>query len=191
VYDNLVPQLLDRVQVGAMTISRVIDGLVTHPDTTFTIARIERDRDAALARYRRDRDSAALDKMMARLDAEEADARASTHIVSAADAIAWLRDLPARWDTADDSGRRLVTEALFEKVEVLGVKSVAVHPTPEADAHGWSKAFGPAPLLIPVEMVAAAIGTDGRGERSRAHTFQLSVSIVGGSSAAPPMATSA
>jgi hypothetical protein len=52
---------------------------------------------------------------------EEADARASTQVVSAAEAIAWLRDLPALWDAADDSGRRLLTEALFEKVEVLGV----------------------------------------------------------------------
>jgi hypothetical protein len=33
------------------------------------IARIERDRDAALAKHRRDRDSGALDKTMARLDA--------------------------------------------------------------------------------------------------------------------------
>ena len=102
---------------------------------------------------------------MARLDTEEADARASTRVITAADAVAWLHDLPALWAAADDSGRRLLTEALFEKVEVLGVKSVAIHPTPEADAHGWSDAFGPAPLFIPVEMVAAAIGTDGRGER--------------------------
>ena len=80
--------------------------------------------------------------------------QASTQVVSAAEAIAWLRDLPALWAAADDSGRRLLTEALFEKVEVLGVKSVAIHPTPEADAHGWSDAFGSAPLLIPVEMVA-------------------------------------
>ena len=54
---------------------------------------------------------------------------------------------------------------MFEKVDVLGVKSVTIHPTPEADAHGWSEAFGPTPQLIPVEMVAGAIGTDGRGER--------------------------
>jgi hypothetical protein len=112
---------------------------------------------------------------MARLDAEEADARASTQVVSAAEAIAWLRHLPALWDAADDSGRRLLTEALFEKVEVLGVRSVAVHPTPEADAHGWSDAFGPAPLLIPVEIGAGEIGTDGRGERGSASLTRLRV----------------
>jgi hypothetical protein len=30
--------------------------------------------------------------------------------------------------------RRLLKEALYETVEVLGVKSVTIHPTPEADA---------------------------------------------------------
>ena len=61
---------------------------------------------------------------------------------------------------ADDSGRRLLTEALFEKVEVLEVQSVTIHPTPEADAHGWSEAFGSRPLLLD------EFSTDGRGERS-------------------------
>jgi hypothetical protein len=58
-----------------------------------------------------------------------------------------------------------IPQSPHRKVEVLGVKSVTIHPTPEADAHGWSEAFGPTPQLIPVEMVATAIGTDGRGER--------------------------
>ena len=165
VYDNLLPQLLSRVSVGAKTMTQVVDGLNTHPDTTFALARIERDRDAALRRYRQDGDSVALDASWARLDAEEREAQTSTQVISAEEATAWLQDLPALWEAADDSGRRLLTEALFEKVEVLGVQSVTIHPTPEADAHGWSEAFGPMPQLIPVEMVAGAIGTDGRGER--------------------------
>ena len=49
---------------------------------------------------------------------------------------------------AADSGRRLLAEALFEKVEVLGAQSVTIHPTPEADAHGWSDEFGSGPLLL-------------------------------------------
>lgn len=57
-----------------------------------------------------------------------------------------------------------MTEALFEKVEVLAVQSVTIHPTPEADAHGWSDAFGPVPLLLDA---GRAFGTDGRGERTR------------------------
>jgi len=64
---------------------------------------------------------------MGHLDAEEANARGTTKVVTAADAVAWLHDLPALWAAADDSGRRLQTEALFEKVEVLGVP-VGDHP---------------------------------------------------------------
>jgi hypothetical protein len=99
---------------------------------------------------------------MANLDAEETAARASSKVVSAAEAVAWLPDLPALREAADDSGRRLLTEAIFEKVEVLGVQSVTIHPTPEADAHGWSEAFGTVPLLL---NAGRAFSTDGRGER--------------------------
>jgi len=102
---------------------------------------------------------------------------ATTKVVSAAEAVAWLHDLPALWTATDDSGRRLLTEALFEKVEVLGVKSVTIHPTPEADAHEWSDAFGSVPLLL---NAGRAFSTDGRGERIGADTIQLSVRIVGG-----------
>ena len=87
----------------------------------------------------------------------------------------WLRDPPSLWAAADDSGRRLLTEALFKKVEVLGVESVTIYPTPEADARGWSEAFGPTPQRIPVEMGAGAIGTDGRGERSSASTSDVQI----------------
>ena len=162
VYDDLVPQILDRVCIGAMTITQVVSGLGDHPDTTFTVARIEKDRESALAAYRRDRDIDALERAMAKLDAEEADAKASSQVVSPAEAVAWLRDLPALWEFADDSGRRLLTEAIFEKVEVLGVQSVTIHPTAEADAHGWSDAFGTLPLLL---NAGRAFSTDGRGER--------------------------
>ncbi len=38
------------------------------------------------------------------------------------------RDLPALWAAGHDTGRRLLTEALFEKVAVLGVDSVTHLP---------------------------------------------------------------
>jgi DNA invertase Pin-like site-specific DNA recombinase len=162
VYDDLIPQVLDRVHLGAVTLTQVIGGLVAYPDSTFAIARIHRDREIAASRYLRDRDLDALGQTMARLDAEEADAKASTQVVEPSEALEWLRDLPALWAAADDSGRRLLTEALFETVEVLGVQSVTIHPTPEADAHGWSDAFGAEPLLL---SVGGKVSTDGRGER--------------------------
>lgn len=99
---------------------------------------------------------------MAQLDAEERETLAAQQAVEPAGAVAWLRALPALWAAADDSGRRLLTEALFEKVEVLGVRSVTIHPTPEADAHGWSEAFGPEPVLLNAGL---ALSTYGRGER--------------------------
>jgi hypothetical protein len=174
-YDDLVPQILDRVRVGAMTMTQVVAGLDTHPDTTFTIARIERDREGALAAYRRDRNIHALQQAMDRLDAEEAGARASTKVVSAVEAVAWLHDLPALWTAADDTGRRLLTEAIFEKVEVLGVQSVTIHPTPEADAHGWSDAFGSLPLLLDAGRASSTVG---RGERSQTSGTDLFVPAV-------------
>ena len=103
---------------------------------------------------------------MTRLDAEEVEAKASEQVVDSAEAL----DVAPRTclhcgAAGDDSGRRLLTEALFERVEVLGVQSATIHPTPEADAHGWSDAFGPEPLLLRVGVVAAATGMFGRGER--------------------------
>jgi hypothetical protein len=119
VYDDLVPHLLARASVGARTMTQVVEGLASHPETTFTLARIERDRGAALRTYRQDRDSVALDLAMKRLDAKEDQARASTQVISTDEAVARLQDLPAFWVAADDSGRRLLTQALFEKVDVL------------------------------------------------------------------------
>ena len=117
--------------------------------------------DPALAAYRHDRD--AHEQAMATLDAEEARDKASSKVVPASEVVAWLADLPALWAAADDSGRRLLTEAILEKVDVLGVQSVTIHPTPEADVHGWSEAFGTLPLLL---NAGRASSTDGRGERS-------------------------
>jgi hypothetical protein len=174
VFDDLVPQILEHVQVGAMTLTQVIGGLSTSPDTAFALARIGRERELAASRYLRDRDMKILGQTMTRLDAEEDQAKASTKTVEPAEALEWLRDLPALWEAADDSGRRLLTEAIFEKVEVLGVQSMTIHPTPEADAHGWSDAFGNVPLVL---NAARSFSTYGRGERSRPETFQLSYGI--------------
>ena len=126
------------------------------------MSRIGSERQAAATKYLRDRDIQALEQTMDGLDERESEAKASTRVVEPSEALAWLRDLPALWAAADDSGRRLLTEAIFEKVEVLGVQSVTIHPTPEAGAHGWSDAFG---TLPPLPSAGRASRTDGRGER--------------------------
>jgi hypothetical protein len=120
VYDDLVPQVLDRVQIGAVTLTQVMGGLASYPDTAFAVARIKRDREAAAAGYLRDRDPAALDQAMARLDVEETEAKASTQVVERSEALSRLRDLLALWAAADDSGRRLLTERCSRRSRFWG-----------------------------------------------------------------------
>jgi hypothetical protein len=70
------------------------------------------------------------------------------------------------WDDASGS-RRALAEALFERVEVLGLRRMRIEPTPSAVAAGLVEAF------------SRASAGYGRGERISADTFQLSVRIVG------------
>ena len=102
------------------TLATVLDGMGQSPDAAFGVARIEREREAAARRFVRDRDFRALDGTVARLDAEESEVRAREDSIRPEQAIAWLQNLPALWHAADDSGRRMLTEAIFEKAAVLG-----------------------------------------------------------------------
>ena len=54
--------------------------------------------------------------------------------------VAYLRDLPRLWDEAPGS-RRALAEALFERVEVLGLRRMRIEPTPSAVAAGLVEAF--------------------------------------------------
>jgi hypothetical protein len=84
------------------------------------MARIERDREAAMARYRRDRDPAALEATMRVLDREEEAARGSRDDgPTPEEAVEFLRDLPSIWDDAEPAGRKLLAEALFDRIDVL------------------------------------------------------------------------
>jgi hypothetical protein len=133
--------------------AKVVEGLsegASGPDPE-TLARIERDREAAMARYRRDRNTRGLDEAMARLDVEEVAAHERTDDgPTAAEAADRLRDLPKLWDDADGSGRRLHLEALFERLEVLGVRKLRIRPTPTTVRYGWADAWNGAKLLVMV-----------------------------------------
>ena len=63
--------------------------------------------------------------------------------LSAAEVVAYLRDLPRLFDEAPDS-RRGLTESLFERVEVLGLRRMHLEPTPAAVAAGLVEAFSSA-----------------------------------------------
>jgi DNA invertase Pin-like site-specific DNA recombinase len=153
VYEDIARRALGHVSANAYLRTGVVAGLraeAAGPDPD-VLARIEREREAAMARYRRDRDSRALDAAMDRLDAEEAEARARINDgPTAAEAVAYLADLARLWDEAEGSGRKLLAEALFERVEVLGVRKVQIRPTATAVRHGWAAAWDGARLLVMV-----------------------------------------
>ena len=65
-----------------------------------------------------------------------------------------------------------IAQALFAKVEVLGPTLVWLYPSEEAAAQGWATAMS--------GEFTAQIRRNGRGERTRADTFQVSVSILDG-----------
>lgn len=88
---------------------------------------------------------------MAALDEQEAEANAGGP-VTALEVVAYLRDLPRLWDDAPGS-RRALAEALFGRVEVLGLRRMRIEPTPSAIAAGLVEAF------------ACASAGYGRGER--------------------------
>ena len=152
-FEGIVRQALGHVRTSPALVDAVAAGLDAErvgPDPS-TLARIDRDREAALAAYKRDRDPVALEATMRRLDREEADAKS---IVAAgptrAEAAAYLRDLARLWDDADGSGRKLLAEALFDRIEVLGAHRVNLHPSPSATAQGWAEAWNGARLVVVV-----------------------------------------
>jgi len=109
----------------------------------------------------------ALDGTMARLDIEEAEACEASTMIDAKTALDYLADLPGLWRKTAPERRRNLAEAIFERIEVLGVKEAIITPTPEAEAHGWREAWGDAVLT-------AHRDGYGRGERIRAGRSRMS-----------------
>jgi hypothetical protein len=177
-YETAIAQVLEQVSIGADTLGRVV-GLVTSPPSSpdrLALARIERDRDAALALYRRDRDSAALDRRMACLDAEEMEARRPVQPdgIPAEVAVGYLRDLATTWRKAEGGpGRRMLAEALFERIDALGFREATLRLTGEALAHGFASVIS--------ERLDLSVGY-GRGERFSGHTFKHIMWIDSGKS---------
>ena len=152
-FEDLVRQALGYVSANAELASAVVDRLGTDetgPDPV-TLARIERDRETAVARYRRDRDPDALEASMRALDQQEQGARgAGATGPTAEEAIEFLRNLPELWEDAEPSGRKLLAEALFERIDVLGAGKAKLHPSASAKAQGWAEAWNGARLVVMV-----------------------------------------
>ncbi len=122
-------------------------------------ARIKRERERAALQFAKDRDLGRLEATMARLDAEAAAAVVRpARIPTAAEARAYLESLPELWERTSDAGRHAIAEAVFERIDVLGVTDFTFTLTAHAKARGWDAAFGPG-------VVHAKQGRSGRGER--------------------------
>jgi DNA invertase Pin-like site-specific DNA recombinase len=169
-YESAIGELLRWVSLRADTLAQVVASVVSRPPAPdrLRLARIERERDAALSAYRANRDARALEATMTRLDAEAAEALQAreTPGISANRAVEWLSNLGDGWDALDAAPeRRLLAEALFESVDADGFMSLRVRFTPSAIAHGLAD-------VIPDRLVLGAFAGNGRGERSRPDTFQ-------------------
>ncbi len=83
--------------------------------------------------------------------------RSEDGAATAAALSAHLRELATTWTNADGGpGRRLLAEALFERIDVLGAKEATIHLTDTAVAYGFAAA-------IP-DRLDVTVGY-GRGER--------------------------
>lgn len=124
-------------------------------------AMVEAAKEGRFARrvFARDRDLVALQSAFARLDEHEQSlSRSPQQSPTAAEARAYLEDLPRLWRETSAEGRRAMAQAIFDQIEVLGATDFTITLTPEAEAHGFADAFGPE--------FTCSIGGYGRGERA-------------------------
>jgi hypothetical protein len=106
-----------------------------------------------------------------RLDAEEREARRPRDVegVPADVAVRYLRELATTWKKADGGpGRRMLAEALFSRIEVLGARQATIHLTDAAVAYGFAAA-------IP-DRLDVTVG-NGRGERNSAVMSDVSTTV--------------
>lgn len=164
-YETVVRRVLARIEAGADLLAAVLTDDEPQVDR-LALARIERDRETAAQRYIRDRDGRSLELAMVALDEQARAARANVRGLGAAERVAYLRDLPRLWDEAPDS-RRVLAEALFERIDALGLRKVHIEPTSSALRWGLVEAF------------YARSGGYGRGERIRPRDFRLIVGVAG------------
>jgi hypothetical protein len=93
-----------------------------------------------------------------------------SRLPTAAEARDYLESLPELWAKTSDAGRKAIAEAVFERIDVLGVTDYTFTLTAHAKARGWDAAFG-------AGAVCAKEGRSGRGERHSPATTDLPVTM--------------
>lgn len=145
-YEQIVEALLAEASLGAGAIAGVV-GEVNRAASTPDLSvedRIMRERDRAMARYLRDRDGSTLEATMSRLDRELArsEEREAPDAVPTDVAVRYVRELPETWRKAEGgSGRQLLASALFDRIDVLGLREATVHLSAHAVRHGLAAAL--------------------------------------------------
>ena len=90
---------------------------------------------------------------------------------SPAEARAYLEKLPTLWAKTSDAGRHAIAEAVFERIDVLGVTDYTFTLTAQAKARGWDAAFGAGAVRVKE-------GRSGRGERSSGDALPVCVRVA-------------
>ena len=172
-YEGIVDGLLGQVTLDAAQLAAVISfnaGAATGPSQS-DMDRIAKERQKAVDRYLRDRDAVRLGEAMATLDRDQAALQAPrpAEPVPADVAVRFLRELPKTWAKAKGGkGRAMLATALFDRIDVLGLREATVSLSAHAIRHGLAAVL-PAELVLPVY---------GRGERSAGYAFQLRYEIA-------------
>lgn len=162
VYENAIGRAFEHVAVSARLKADTV-AQATRPEgdgsNLMVKARIRRERERAALQFAKDRDLGRLEATMVRLDAEaQAAVVRPSRVPTAEEARAYLESLPELWAATSDAGRRAIAEAVFERIDVLGVTDYAFTLTAAAKTRGWDAAFGPDVLRIPTD--------SGRGKTS-------------------------
>jgi hypothetical protein len=93
-----------------------------------------------------------------------------SRLPTAAEARAYLESLPDLWAKTSDAGRHAIAEAVFERIDDLGVTDYTFTLTASAKARGWDAAFGAGDLAVKE-------GRSGRGERDSPATNDLPITM--------------
>lgn len=152
-YEGIVDSMLDHVTLDAGQLAAVVGqsvGVAAGPSQA-DLDRIAKERQRMLDRYLRDRDTARLTDAMATLDRDQAALQVPklAEPVPADVAVRYLRELPKTWAKAKGGqGRAMLATALFDRIDVLGMREATVYLSAHAVRHGLAAVL-PADLIYP------------------------------------------